>query len=74
MLRSLVDREEASPGILSLFDTAVADMARLGAEIIDPFEFEKAPGLEALDPVGAATERRFQRGFLEIAAGPVMLR
>ncbi len=40
VLRSLVDREEADPAILELFGRAIADMSALGAEIVDPFDFD----------------------------------
>ena len=40
VLRSLVDRDEADPAILALFDRALDDMRRLGAELVDPFEFD----------------------------------
>jgi len=50
VLRSLVDREDADTAIVRLFEVAVADLERLGAEIVDPFEFDvyghlEAPGL-----------------------------
>ncbi len=40
VLRALVDPEESDPAILNLFETAVVDLARLGAEIVDPFVFD----------------------------------
>ncbi len=40
VLRSLVDRENADSAIVRLFGAAVADMERLGAEIVDPFDFD----------------------------------
>jgi len=45
VLRALVNREEADTAIVQLFETAVGDMARLGAEIVDPFEFDIATEL-----------------------------
>jgi hypothetical protein len=54
----------------------VADVDRQIAPpvILDPLQLDEAPGLEALDPVGTAAERRLQRGLFEIAGFPVMLR
>ncbi|MDH3733975.1 MAG: amidase family protein, partial [Gemmatimonadota bacterium] len=40
VLRDLVDREEADPAIVSLFEAAVGDLARLGADVVDPFDFD----------------------------------
>jgi len=40
VLRSLVDREDADTAILRIFDEAVAELTQLGAEIVDPFEFD----------------------------------
>ena len=36
VLRALVDTEDADPEITALFETALADLRRAGAEIIDP--------------------------------------
>jgi len=40
VLRSLVDQEDADTAILRLFDEALVDLTRLGAEIVDPFDFD----------------------------------
>ncbi len=40
VLRSLVDVEDADTAILRIFEDAIGDLARLGAEIVDPFEFD----------------------------------
>ncbi len=40
VLRSLVDTEDADSAVLRVFAGAVADLERLGAEIVDPFEFD----------------------------------
>jgi Asp-tRNA(Asn)/Glu-tRNA(Gln) amidotransferase A subunit family amidase len=40
VLRSLVDVEESDTSILRLFGEALADLARLGAEVVDPFDFD----------------------------------
>lgn len=40
VLRSLVDREDADTSIIRIFEEAVADLKRLGAEIVDPFDFD----------------------------------
>jgi len=46
VLRSLVDREEADTAIVRVFETAVRDLERLGAEIVDPFDFDVSAQLE----------------------------
>ncbi len=46
VLRSLVDREDADTAIVRIFQKAVADLERLGAEIVDPFEFDVYGHLE----------------------------
>ena len=46
VLRALVDPEETDDEILALFQAAVGDLGRLGAEIVDPFEFDVAAELE----------------------------
>ena len=40
VMRSLVDVDGADPEVVSLFEQALADMAGLGAVIVDPFEFD----------------------------------
>ena len=45
VLRALVDPEETDEEILTLFETALADLRRLGADIVDPFEFDVAAEL-----------------------------
>ena len=49
VLRALVDRDEADTAIVRLFDAAVEDMSRLGAEIVDPFDFDVAAELRRPD-------------------------
>lgn len=46
VLRSLVDREEADTAIVRVFEAALSDLAGLGAEIVDPFEFDVDAQLE----------------------------
>lgn len=46
VLRSLVDREEADTSILRIFQEAVMDLERLGAQVMDPFEFDVYAQLE----------------------------
>jgi Asp-tRNA(Asn)/Glu-tRNA(Gln) amidotransferase A subunit family amidase len=46
VLRSLVDREDADTAIVRIFLEAVADLERLGAVIVDPFEFDVYGRLE----------------------------
>jgi len=46
VLRSLVDREDADTAIVRIFLEAVADLEHLGAEIVDPFEFDVYGRLE----------------------------
>ncbi len=40
VLRSLVEGEDADTAVTRVFEQAVADLARLGAEIVDPFDFD----------------------------------
>ena len=40
VLRALVDPEETDDEILALFEAAIDDLRQLGAEVIDPFEFD----------------------------------
>jgi len=54
VLRSLVDQEDADTAILRLFDEALGDLGRLGAEIVDPFEFDVG---EQLDRPGLFCQR-----------------
>lgn len=46
VLRSLVDQEGADTSIVRIFEEAVADLARLGAVVVDPFEFDVYQQLE----------------------------
>ena len=46
VLRSLVDREDADTAIIRIFEETVAELTRLGAEIVDPFEFDVYQQLE----------------------------
>jgi Asp-tRNA(Asn)/Glu-tRNA(Gln) amidotransferase A subunit family amidase len=41
VLRSLSNTETADPEVEDLFDAAIADLKRLGAEIVDPFEIDQ---------------------------------
>ncbi len=40
VLRSLVEAEDADTAVIRVFEDAVTDLARLGAEIVDPFDFD----------------------------------
>ena len=40
VMRDLVDTEDADSAVVRVFEQAVADLARLGAEIVDPLEFD----------------------------------
>jgi Asp-tRNA(Asn)/Glu-tRNA(Gln) amidotransferase A subunit family amidase len=40
VMRDLVDRPGADTAVVRVFEQAVADLARLGAEIVDPFDFD----------------------------------
>ena len=40
VLRALVDTDDADPVVIAVFEQAVLDLQRLGAEIVDPFEIE----------------------------------
>lgn len=54
VLRSLVDREGADTAIVRIFEEALADLTRMGAEIVDPFEFDV---YEQLDRPGMFCQR-----------------
>lgn len=40
VMRDLVDTEDADTAVVRVFEQAVADLTRLGAEIVDPFAFD----------------------------------
>ena len=40
VMRDLVDTEDADTAVVRVFEQAVADLARLGAEVVDPFDFD----------------------------------
>jgi Asp-tRNA(Asn)/Glu-tRNA(Gln) amidotransferase A subunit family amidase len=40
VMRDLVDTEDADTAVVRIFEQAVADLARLGAEIVDPLVFD----------------------------------
>ncbi len=40
VMRELVDTEDADSAVVRVFEQAVADLARLGAQIVDPLEFD----------------------------------
>ena len=40
VMRDLVDAEDADTAVVRVFEQAVADLARLGAEIVDPLDFD----------------------------------
>jgi amidase len=65
MLRQASSPGASDPQVLALFDRAVADLHRAGAEIIDPFvipEFDQfPPSLHPLSEVRAAIERYLAR-------------
>jgi amidase len=46
VLRSLVDQESADTAIIRIFEGAVGELAALGAEIVDPFDFDVYAQLE----------------------------
>ncbi len=46
VLRTLVAPEETDEEILALFEAAIDDLAALGADVVDPFEFDVAAELE----------------------------
>ncbi|MGI9625623.1 MAG: amidase [Longimicrobiales bacterium] len=45
VLRALVDTEDADPEVIQVFEQALRDLERLGAEVVDPFQ---VPDLTAL--------------------------
>ncbi|MBT8398493.1 MAG: glutamyl-tRNA amidotransferase [Gemmatimonadetes bacterium] len=46
VMRDLVDSETTDTAIARLFEEALSDLARLGAEIVDPFDFDLGAQLE----------------------------
>ncbi len=46
VLRALVDTEDADPQVIGVFEDALDELAGLGAEIVDPFDFDVAAQLE----------------------------
>ncbi len=46
VLRALVDPEATDTAIARIFDEALEDLSRLGAEVVDPFEFDVAAQLD----------------------------
>ena len=46
VLRALVDTEDADSAIVAVFAGAIRDLERLGAEIVDPFDFDVQAQLE----------------------------
>jgi len=79
VLRQALRPDASDPQILGLFDRAVADLRRAGAEVVDPFvipAFDQfAPRLHPLSEVRAALERylaktgpRFPKSLAEVVA------
>ena len=79
VLRQVLRPDASDPQILGLFDRAVADLRRAGAEVVDPFvipAFDQfAPRLHPLSEVRAALERylaktgpRFPKSLAEVVA------
>ncbi len=46
VLRALVDAEDADPEVVAVFENALVELAALGAEIVDPFDFDVQAQLE----------------------------
>ena len=46
VLRALVDTEDADPQVIAVFEDALVELAGLGAQIVDPFNFDVAAQLE----------------------------
>ena len=46
VLRALVDTEDADSGVVAVFEGALTELAGLGAEIVDPFDFDVQAQLE----------------------------
>ncbi len=40
VLRALVDTEDADSAVVAVFEQSLTELARLGAEIVDPFDFD----------------------------------
>ena len=46
VLRALVDTEDADSAVVAVFENALGELAGLGAEIVDPFDFDLQAQLE----------------------------
>ena len=46
VLRALVDTEDADSAVVAVFEEALGELAGLGAEIVDPFDFDVSAQLE----------------------------
>ena len=46
VLRALVDTEDADSGVVAVFEGALRDLERLGAEVVDPFDFDVGAQLQ----------------------------
>ncbi len=46
VLRALVDTEDADSGVVAVFEEALRDLERLGAEVVDPFDFDVGEQLQ----------------------------
>ena len=46
VLRALVDTEDADSAVVAVFEEALTELAGLGAEIVDPFDFDVSAQLE----------------------------
>ncbi len=46
VLRALVDTEDADSAVVAVFERALEELAELGAEIVDPFDFDVSAQLE----------------------------
>ena len=46
VLRALVDTEDADSAVVAVFEDALGELAGLGAEIVDPFDFDVSAQLE----------------------------
>ena len=64
VLRALVDTEDADSAIVAVFERALEELAGLGAEIVDPFDFDVQAQIER-ENISCRRFRYDMHGYLE---------
>ena len=68
VLRSLVDTEDADPEVTRIFEQAVLDLKRLGAEVVDPLPFPDF--LKSIEGVSSCGSFRYDMTQYLMSLGP----